>query len=175
MRLLIVNGLRFRHLRLAILAICAVFLLWKWEKGSLYSPDLLRPEPLALNRNISMDEGSSSSNPLVRPVAQVGKEVTAAPPPLTIVHNSKDVANRTATSHPQKKGCDYRNGRWVPDDHRPLYSGLRCKRWLSESWNCRLTQRKDFAYEKFRWQPEGCKMPVFQAAQFLRRIKPLLM
>jgi hypothetical protein len=49
MRLVIPNGLRFRHLRLVILAFCGVFLLWKWEKGSLYSPDLLRPEPLALS------------------------------------------------------------------------------------------------------------------------------
>lgn len=172
MRLLIVNGLRFRHLRLAILAICAVFLLWKWEKGSLYSPDLPRPEPLALNRNTSMDEGSSSSDPLVQSIVEVGKVVTAAPPPLTIIHNAKDATGKKETSPSEKKGCDYRNGRWVPDDRRPLYSGLKCKRWLSESWNCKLTQRKDFTYEKFRWQPEGCEMPMFQAAQFLRRIKP---
>ncbi|KAL5676326.1 hypothetical protein ACJX0J_012457, partial [Zea mays] len=39
---------------------------------------------------------------------------------------------------------------------------------LSESWSCRLTQRKDFAYEKFRWQPEACEMPEFEASQFLR-------
>ncbi|XP_071675999.1 protein trichome birefringence-like 14 isoform X2 [Lolium perenne] len=182
MRLLTVNGLRFRHLRLAILAICAVFLLWKWEKGSLYSPDLLRPEPLALSeisvadsqfvdRNTSMDEGSSSSNPLVKSIAEVGKVVTAAPPPLTMIHNAKDATGKKETSPSEKKGCDYRNGGWVPDDRRPLYSGLKCKRWLSESWNCKLTQRKDFTYEKFRWQPEGCEMPMFQAAHFLRRMQ----
>uniref|UniRef100_A0ACD5YDE5 Uncharacterized protein n=1 Tax=Avena sativa TaxID=4498 RepID=A0ACD5YDE5_AVESA len=163
--------LRFRHLRLATLAVVLVFLLWKWEKGSLYSPDLFRPEPLALNRNISIVEGSSTADPLGRPVAKVGNEVTAASPPLTIIRNSEDVPNSTATSPPRKKECDYRNGGWVPDDNRPLYSGLRCKRWLSESWNCRLTQRKDFAYEKFKWQPKGCDLPLFQAAQFLRRMQ----
>uniref|UniRef100_A0ACD5Y946 Uncharacterized protein n=1 Tax=Avena sativa TaxID=4498 RepID=A0ACD5Y946_AVESA len=171
MRLVILNGLRFRHLKLATLSVVVVFLLWKWEKGSLYSPDLLLPEPLALNRSISMDEGSSTADPLVRPVAKVGNQVTAAPPPLTIILNSEDVTNSTTTSPPQKEECDYRNGGWVPDDNRPLYSGLRCKRWLSESWNCRLTQRKDFSYEKFRWQPKGCEMPLFQAAQFLRRMQ----
>ncbi|CAM0949625.1 unnamed protein product [Alopecurus aequalis] len=173
MRLVCVNGLRFRHLRLAILAFCAVFLLWKWEKGSLYSPDLPRPEPLALNRNISTDEVSSSADPLARSVAEVAKEITAAaPPPVTIVHNAQDgTDNKRETSLPEKKECDYRNGGWVPDEHRPLYSGLRCKRWLSESWNCRLTQRKDFSYEKFRWQPKGCELPAFVSAQFLRRMQ----
>ncbi|KAL5225823.1 hypothetical protein ABZP36_012462 [Zizania latifolia] len=98
-------------------------------------------------------------------------EATAAPPPMSIVHNTENVAGKQEASPPEKKECDYRNGKWVPDDHRPLYSGLRCKRWLSDSWACRLTQRKDFGYEKFRWQPEGCNMPEFQASQFLTRMQ----
>jgi hypothetical protein len=65
--------------------------------------------------------------------------------------------------------CNYRNGKWVSDNRRPLYSGFGCKQWLSESWSCRLTQRTDFAYEKFRWQPEACEMPEFEASRFLRR------
>lgn len=65
--------------------------------------------------------------------------------------------------------CEYRNGKWVSNNRRPLYSGFGCKQWLSESWSCRLTQRKDFTYEKFRWQPEACEMPEFEASQFLRR------
>ncbi|XP_037439830.1 protein trichome birefringence-like 16 [Triticum dicoccoides] len=167
----LVCGLRFRHLRPAFLAIFAVFLLWKWEKGSLYTPGILRPEPLVLNRNISMEEDLPIIDPLVQSVTEVGKEATSAPPPLTIVHNSEDVINNAGTTPRQKKECDYRNGKWFPNNHRPLYSGPRCKRWLSESWNCRLTQRTDFAYEKFRWHPEGCGMPAFQTAQFLRRMQ----
>lgn len=146
MRLASVNGLRFKHVRLVILAVFTVFLL-------------------------SNEEGFSVTHPLVRPVAEIRKEATSAPPPLSIIRDVEDVADKKKAAAPQKKECDYKNGQWVPDDHRPLYSGLRCKRWLSESWNCRLTQRKDFAYEKFRWQPEGCKMPVFQPAQFLRRMQ----
>jgi hypothetical protein len=65
--------------------------------------------------------------------------------------------------------CNYMNGKWVSDSRRPLYSGFGCKQWLSESWSCRLTQRTDFAYEKFRWQPEACDMPEFEASQFLKR------
>uniref|UniRef100_A0A453JZV5 Uncharacterized protein n=1 Tax=Aegilops tauschii subsp. strangulata TaxID=200361 RepID=A0A453JZV5_AEGTS len=104
MRLVCVNGLRFRHLRLAFLAIFAAFLLWKWEKGSLYSPGILRPEPLVLNRNTSMEEDPPIIDPLVQSVTEVGKEGISAPPPLTIVHNSEDVADNAGTAPPQKKG-----------------------------------------------------------------------
>jgi hypothetical protein len=27
----------------------------------------------------------------------------------------------------------------------------------------------DFDYEQFRWKPEACEMPEFEASQFLRR------
>jgi len=109
------NVLRFRHLRLAFLAVFAVFLLCKWEKGSLYSPGLLRPEPLALNRNISMEEDLPIINPLVHSVNEVGKGVTSAPPLLTIVHNSEDVTNSTGTTPPQKKGME--NGFLITTGH----------------------------------------------------------
>ena len=146
MRLGIANGLRFRHLRLAILAICLLFLLWKWEKGSLYSPDLIRPQPLALSelsrssqiissrteillsssmwvtfwgsfslkiyvansmfadQNISMDEVSSSVDSFARSATEIAKEVTATPPPLTIVHSAQDATDKREISLPEKKG-----------------------------------------------------------------------
>lgn len=65
--------------------------------------------------------------------------------------------------------CNYAKGKWVSHERRPLYSGFGCKQWLSEPWACRLTQRKDFSYEKFRWQPESCDMPEFEGSNFLRR------
>ena len=65
--------------------------------------------------------------------------------------------------------CNFAKGRWVADSERPLYSGFNCKQWLSEMWACRLTQRTDFSYEGYRWQPENCKMPAFEKTSFLRR------
>lgn len=65
--------------------------------------------------------------------------------------------------------CNYAKGRWVADSRRPLYSGFECKQWLSEMWACRLTQRTDFSYEGYRWQPENCKMEDFERSAFLRR------
>ncbi|GMY12512.1 Protein trichome birefringence-like 14 [Fagus crenata] len=38
-------------------------------------------------------------------------------------------------------------------------------------WACRLTQRKDFSFEGYRWQPENCEMPEFERSEFLRRMQ----
>ncbi|VFQ63541.1 unnamed protein product [Cuscuta campestris] len=67
--------------------------------------------------------------------------------------------------------CNYARGKWVPDSKRPLYSGLGCKQWLSDMWACRLTQRTDFSYEGYRWQPEICEMPDFERSKFLKRMQ----
>ncbi|KAL5555429.1 hypothetical protein UlMin_037665 [Ulmus minor] len=71
----------------------------------------------------------------------------------------------------KSKVCNYAKGRWVADRRRPLYSGSQCKQWLSEMWACKLTQRTDFSYEGYRWQPENCEMPDFEKSAFLRRMQ----
>lgn len=65
--------------------------------------------------------------------------------------------------------CNYAKGKWVRDKNRPLYSGFECKAWLSEMWACRLTERTDFSYEGFKWQPDSCNMPDFKPSTFLKR------
>ncbi|XP_050206847.1 protein trichome birefringence-like 14 isoform X2 [Mercurialis annua] len=74
-------------------------------------------------------------------------------------------------SSAEMKACNYAKGRWVPDSKRPLYSGFGCKQWLSEMWACRLTQRTDFSFEGYRWEPENCKMAEFESTQFLKRMR----
>ncbi|KAH9330484.1 hypothetical protein KI387_002592, partial [Taxus chinensis] len=64
--------------------------------------------------------------------------------------------------------CDYTEGKWVKDSHRPLYSGKMCKHWLSEMWACMLTQWSDFSYENYCWQPDNCDMPKFEGHEFLK-------
>ncbi|MED6119511.1 Protein trichome birefringence-like 16 [Stylosanthes scabra] len=72
---------------------------------------------------------------------------------------------------PQYEDCNYGKGKWVMDNRRPLYSGFGCKRWLSGSWSCRLTQRTNFAYENLRWQPKDCDLEEFQPSKFLTRMQ----
>ncbi|KAL9690788.1 hypothetical protein QQ045_011198 [Rhodiola kirilowii] len=81
------------------------------------------------------------------------------------------VSNKSVVTRNEKQVCNYGKGKWVMDESRPLYSGFKCKRWLSEMWACRLTQRTDFAYEKLRWQPKDCDMGNFQGDKFLERMR----
>ncbi|MED6161534.1 Protein trichome birefringence-like 16, partial [Stylosanthes scabra] len=85
--------------------------------------------------------------------------------------SEQDANNWNKNNDPQHEDCNYGNGRWVMDNRRPLYSGFGCKRWLSGSWSCRLTQRTDFAYENLRWQPKDCDLEEFQPSKFFTRMQ----
>lgn len=76
-----------------------------------------------------------------------------------------------STRHVNESSCNLAVGKWVEDDSRPFYSGFECKQWLSQMWACRLTQRTDFSYEKFRWQPRDCNMEEFGGNKFLQRMQ----
>ncbi|KAK4788579.1 hypothetical protein SAY86_019898 [Trapa natans] len=69
------------------------------------------------------------------------------------------------------KVCNYAKGNWIQSNRTPLYSGQGCKQWLSEMWACRLTQRTDFSYEGFKWQPNDCEMPDFDRHAFMKRMQ----
>ncbi|XP_038699447.1 protein trichome birefringence-like 16 [Tripterygium wilfordii] len=83
--------------------------------------------------------------------------------------SSQDHTNFTAVTDNQ--ACDLAKGKWVIDDRRPLYSGSRCTRWLSQMWACRLMQREDFSYERLKWQPKHCEIEEFTGPEFLRRMQ----
>ncbi|KOM30569.1 hypothetical protein LR48_Vigan01g012300 [Vigna angularis] len=77
--------------------------------------------------------------------------------------------NQNITASSRSKVCNYAKGKWVADSRRPLYSGFNCKQWLSSMWSCRMTQRPDFSFEGYRWQPENCEMQEFNRSAFLRK------
>lgn len=68
----------------------------------------------------------------------------------------------------EAKWCDYSVGKWVLDEAtRPLYSGLECKKWLATAFACRLHDHPDKLMDRYRWQPAGCDLPVFNASRVL--------
>ncbi|KAJ0238699.1 Protein trichome birefringence-like 16 [Hirschfeldia incana] len=77
----------------------------------------------------------------------------------------------SSTARIANQACNYAKGKWVVDNHRPLYSGSHCKQWLASMWACRLMQRTDFAFERLRWQPKDCSMEEFAGSKFLRRMQ----
>ncbi|PKA49595.1 hypothetical protein AXF42_Ash004135 [Apostasia shenzhenica] len=67
-------------------------------------------------------------------------------------------------------GCDVFKGKWVKDESYPLYPEGSCPH-IDEPFDCYLNGRRNRAYQKLRWQPEGCKIPRFNAPDLLERLR----
>ena len=68
-------------------------------------------------------------------------------------------------------GCDiFRPGEWVPDDDAPYYTNLTCP-LIQEHQNCMKYGRPDRGFLRWRWRPDGCDLPRFDAAAFFDAVR----
>ncbi|KAF6136478.1 hypothetical protein GIB67_035037 [Kingdonia uniflora] len=67
------------------------------------------------------------------------------------------------------KDCDYAYGKWVRDEMYAVESYSEDCPFLDPGFQCGLLGRKDDEYRKWRWQPYGCDLPRFNAAELLER------
>ncbi|TYI51014.1 hypothetical protein E1A91_D12G144600v1 [Gossypium mustelinum] len=63
-------------------------------------------------------------------------------------------------------GCDVTKGKWVYDESYPLYTNGSCP-FIDEGFNCGTNGRQDRDYMKWKWQPQDCDFPRFNAAKIL--------
>ncbi|XP_040382339.1 protein trichome birefringence-like 28 isoform X2 [Oryza brachyantha] len=71
------------------------------------------------------------------------------------------------------EGCDLYKGWWVYDAEgrqAPLYREPECE-FLTEQVTCMRNGRRDESYQRWRWQPEGCDLPGFDARALLERLR----
>ncbi|KAK1355668.1 hypothetical protein POM88_048924 [Heracleum sosnowskyi] len=69
-----------------------------------------------------------------------------------------------------KKSCDVSKGKWVFDDSYPLYTYVTCP-FIDEGFSCQTNGRLDKDYMKWRWQPDDCDIPRFNATTMLNLIR----
>ncbi|XP_009604954.1 protein trichome birefringence-like 6 [Nicotiana tabacum] len=69
-----------------------------------------------------------------------------------------------------KKVCDITKGKWVFDESYPLYTNASCP-YIDEGFSCESNGRLDKHYMKWRWQPQDCDIPGFNATQMLELIR----
>ncbi|GFY93404.1 similar to TRICHOME BIREFRINGENCE-LIKE 8 [Actinidia rufa] len=67
--------------------------------------------------------------------------------------------------------CDYSRGKWVWDENYPLLSYSEDCPFLDPGFRCRRNGRTDEGYRKWRWQPDGCDLPRFNASDLLDRTR----
>ncbi|KAL3630117.1 Protein trichome birefringence-like 16 [Castilleja foliolosa] len=168
---------RHSSFTLAGLVLTTLFF-WSWENNPLLTSLLSAQEQFIMRTPDFFMEESADSSALLNPREQLLEADSEDKLDDKIVeHSAVESVNLISTEEKdengasEKQACNYAKGRWVADSRRPLYSGFGCKQWLSDMWACRLTQRTDFSYEGYRWQPSNCAMPEFQGAQFFTRMQ----
>lgn len=159
-----------------ITLVCTTLLMWGWDKAPFLvsllpqsqliklSPDIVIGSPLTNTTSEMQRHADNNFGTFVRNET-FDKQEKHAFDLETQSDSVKGYKERT------NQACNYAKGKWVTDDRRTFYSGGRCRQWLSEMWACRLTDRTDFAYERFRWQPTDCEMDEFSGSKFLRRMR----
>ncbi|KAL8140753.1 hypothetical protein V2J09_006774 [Rumex salicifolius] len=67
--------------------------------------------------------------------------------------------------------CDLFSGKWVYDNESyPLYKEKECS-FMSDQLACEKFGRKDLSYQNWRWQPNQCDLPRFNATALLERLR----
>jgi hypothetical protein len=54
----------------------------------------------------------------------------------------------------------------VPDDKAPYYTNLTCP-FIDDLQNCMKFGKPSLEFMRWRWQPDACDLPRFDAARFL--------
>ncbi|KAG6433513.1 hypothetical protein SASPL_105127 [Salvia splendens] len=68
------------------------------------------------------------------------------------------------------KKCNIYEGKWVYDESFPLFDSSKCSA-IRGQFNCLKYGRPDHQFLKYRWQPNACNLPRFDARDFLARMK----
>ncbi|TMW99177.1 hypothetical protein EJD97_002954 [Solanum chilense] len=89
---------------------------------------------------------------------------------VSIVLSKKEEASSNVLKVVNKKECDITKGKWVFDESYPLYTNASCP-YIDEGFSCETNGRLDKNYMKWRWQPQDCDIPRFNATQMLELIR----
>ncbi|XP_062083630.1 protein trichome birefringence-like 6 [Humulus lupulus] len=134
-------------------------------------------EPNVVEEKVEENEDSesfteNSQPPMVEKEVSSDKNVTeTSSKKVEIIvkeKNQESVLGKTLIS--STRDCDVRRGKWVFDESYPLYTNSSCP-FIDEGFNCESNGRPDKGYMKWRWQPQGCDIPRFNATKMLELIR----
>ncbi|KAK6928001.1 Trichome birefringence-like, N-terminal domain [Dillenia turbinata] len=69
-----------------------------------------------------------------------------------------------------RKECDLFSGEWIWDPEGPYYTNDTCVA-IQDHQNCLKYQREDLDFLKWKWKPNDCELPKFDASQFLEAVR----
>nr|CAB3450958.1 unnamed protein product [Digitaria exilis] len=124
-----------------------------------FANDYLQYMRRASSSPSSSPPNATSSSPSTAPD-------TSSSSPAT---NSSSSASSPATTA-EVESCDLTRGQWVPDDGAPYYTNLTCP-FIDDLQNCMKFGKPSLEFMRWRWQPDGCDLPRFDAARFLESMR----
>ncbi|XWS31824.1 hypothetical protein CRYUN_Cryun23aG0109500 [Craigia yunnanensis] len=84
--------------------------------------------------------------------------------------DKNEVRSNGKIEEKKTNSCDVTKGKWVYDETYPLYTNGSCP-FIDEGFNCDSNGRRDKNYMKWKWQPQDCDFPRFNAAKMLDLIR----
>ncbi|KAL7095236.1 hypothetical protein ACP275_10G011300 [Erythranthe tilingii] len=88
------------------------------------------------------------------------------------LHNDDKYYSSTSTSSSSGR-CDFFSGTWIYDNKSttyPLYKERECS-FMDDTFACEKHGRKDFKYQRWRWQPHNCDIPMFNGTILLEKLR----
>ncbi|KAL3652923.1 hypothetical protein CASFOL_002604 [Castilleja foliolosa] len=132
------------------------------KKDSLFLTGNSSLTPLSVN-SINASYYSRSNKSALGYSEEIGKRDAES-------HASSNVSIRHKIDEKNEEKCDITKGRWVFEESYPLYTNVTCP-FIDEGFNCQSNGRLDKDYMKWRWQPQDCDIPRFNAAKMLELIR----
>ncbi|KAG6499874.1 protein trichome birefringence-like 28 [Zingiber officinale] len=126
--------------------------------------------PVDVVVDVRMAESPSAPEKKDHAVLEVDSHIVVAKEVLQEnLQLEREEQRRTILDVPES--CDLFDGGWVYDDvNYPLYKESECT-FLTEQVTCLRNGRRDDSFQKWRWQPNHCALPRFEARLFLERLR----
>ncbi|KAK7302937.1 hypothetical protein RJT34_13834 [Clitoria ternatea] len=94
--------------------------------------------------------------PLIRTLSQSSSKIYAS---------NLETKETTTT-----RRCNLFSGNWSLYSKEPYYSNEACP-FITDKQNCFMHGRPDREFLKWRWKPDACELPLFDASKFLKLVK----
>ncbi|CAL0299112.1 unnamed protein product [Lupinus luteus] len=95
--------------------------------------------------------------------------------PLSLMRDSNEPSPKISSlsvlkNSTEVKQCNIFSGKWVHYSEGPYYDNESCH-WIIDQQNCMKFGRTDSEFLHWRWKPNECDLPLFDATKFLNVVK----
>ncbi|XP_037454571.1 protein trichome birefringence-like 19 [Triticum dicoccoides] len=125
-----------------------------------------------IRRASSSSFASPATTPSSPTVPATVPSSTSPASPANSSSSSASLANYSSSASPATalEACDLTRGQWVPDDEPSYYTNLTCP-FIDDLQNCMKFGKPGLDLMRWRWKPDGCDLPRFDAGRFLEAMR----